>query len=104
HRVGHAVAELNRVGPEVLAGRTGVARGADVQVRVGATEGEAVEERLCTTDRAAGELDERAIPERNGRGAGTRRRRSGVLPAGAEVRPQRAVVGLRARIERGDAA
>ena len=101
---GHAVAELHRVGPEVLTGGAGVARGADVQVGVSAAIREHVEERLRTADREAGELDERAIPERSGRGAAAGRRRRGVLPAGADVGPQRAVFGLRAGVERDDAA
>ncbi len=110
-RVGHAVAELNRVRPEVFTRRTGVTRGPGVQVRVGAAEGVHVEERLCTADREARELDERAIPVGQAvvrrtvvtrRGAGARDGRRRLVPAGADVRAQGAVFGLRARIEGRD--
>ena len=112
-RVRHAVAELHRVGPEVHTGRTGVTRGTDVEVGVGTTVGEEVEERLTATDREARELNERAIPVGQAvvrrtvvarRGARTNEARRRLVPAGADVRPQGAVVGLRARIQRHDGA
>ena len=112
-RVRHAIAELHRVGPEVHTGRTGVTRGTDVEVGVGTTVGEDIEERLAATDREARELNERAIPVGQavvrrtgvaGRGARTNEARRRLVPAGADVRPQGAVVGLGACIQRHDGA
>src|SRR6185295_13911512 len=63
-RAGEAVAELNGIGPQVLASRTGVTRHPHVMVAVSAAVGEEVEERLRPAHREARKLHERAIPER----------------------------------------
>jgi hypothetical protein len=92
-RAGKAVAELGGIGPQVLARRTGVTRDAHVVIAVGAAIGDEVEERLRATHGEAGELDERAVPER-GEGScrrrccpasGWRRRRLGQRAAGAAM-------------------
>jgi hypothetical protein len=99
-RAGEAVAELGGIGPEVLARRTGVTRDAHVVVAVRAAVGDEVEERLRPAHREAGELDERAVPERvEGRAAAGVCRR-GVLRTEADVGPQRAVLGLLADVPR----
>jgi hypothetical protein len=100
YRPGEAVPELGGIGPEVLARRTGVTRYAHVVIAVGAAVGHQVEERLRPTHRETGELDERAVPERvEGRAAAGVGGRC-VLRAEADVRPQRAVLGLLADVPR----